>query len=323
MVKKPKVIDLFSGAGFLSYAFKSEGYCIIQAVEKDVIAASTYRTNMGNHIQVADIKRAEPIGKCDVLIGGPPCQGFSTLGKRDPKDERNFLSLEIVRWAIKSQPKVIVIENVEAFLYSPVWIRLASKLKRLGYDVSSHVLNAFDLGVPQIRKRSFTIASKIGLPEIKNIYKKPVRTVRQAWTGLAPEPNGHNFHYSPEPSALAIGRMKVIPQGGNKLDVLRSAPELAAKSWWSLGKQVGDAWGRMIWDKPSNTLRTCLQNPSKGRYLHPEQHRVISLREAARIQTIPDSWYFEGTPTQIARQIGNGVPILLGRAVARSVKELL
>jgi DNA (cytosine-5)-methyltransferase 1 len=105
--------------------------------------------------------------------------------------------------------------------------------------------------------------------------------------------------------------------------VLRLAPHLAPKSWWKIGGQATDVWGRMLWDEPSNTLRTALLNASKGRYIHPEQHRVITLREAARLQSVPDCWIFEGTPYQIARQIGNGVPPLLGRAVAKAILALI
>jgi DNA (cytosine-5)-methyltransferase 1 len=117
--------------------------------------------------------------------------------------------------------------------------------------------------------------------------------------------------------------MRVIRPGGDKRDVMRYAPELTPPSWWRLRCQVTDAWGRMEWDRPSNTIRTALQNPSKGRYIHPEQHRVISLREAARLHTIPDGWRFAGSPKQVARQIGNSVPPSLGRAVARAVNEVL
>lgn len=104
---------------------------------------------------------------------------------------------------------------------------------------------------------------------------------------------------------------------------MRSAPSLAPSSWWRVRCQATDVWGRMLWDEPANTLRTALQNPSKGRYIHPERHRVISLREAARLHSVPDSWTFVGTHYQVARQIGNGVPWQLGRAVARAVRRSL
>ena len=237
-------------------------------------------------------------------------------------DPRNQLSLEVVRWAKALQPDVVVIENVPAFINSDVWRRVTSLLQIEGFVVNVMVLDAFDFGVPQRRRRSFTFASRIGQPRPVCITRTPIRTVREAWLRLQPEPNGENHHIAPIPSKLALARMRVIPIGGDKRDVLRRAPSLAPRSWKHVSREATDVWGRLNWDGPSNTLRTCLQNPSKGRYIHPEQNRTISLREAARLHSIPDTWTFVGLPTQIARQIGNSVPLSLGRSVARSVKRL-
>jgi DNA (cytosine-5)-methyltransferase 1 len=219
------------------------------------------------------------------------------------------------------RPSVVVVENVAAFVDSPVWQRLRNRFHRQGYGVQAWVLNAYDFGVPQIRWRSFTIASKSVVPLPHPVVKLGARTVREAWKDLPSEPDGHRNHYAPKPSRIALARMKVLPPGGDKRDIMRLAPDLTPPSWWRLRCQVTDVWGRMLWDSPSNTLRTALQNASKGRYIHPDQDRVLSLREAARLHSVPDEWLFEGTPTQIARQIGNGVPTLLGRAVARAVRR--
>ena len=317
-----KVVELFSGAGLFSYAFACENFRILRAVEINPIAAETYRRNLGNHIEVTDVRTIQPAGRCDVLIAGPPCQGFSTLGKRNAQDPRNQLSLEIVRWSKVLRPEVIVIENVPAFLDSSMWRHVTLALDRAGYTIRAEVLDAFDFGVPQIRRRSFTFASRIGVPNPNSVVLRHIQTVKQAWRGLRPEPDGHNHHYAPVPSSLALARMRVIPIGGDKRHILQQAPHLAPRSWRRLDGEATDVWGRLEWDRPSNTLRTCLQNPSKGRYIHPDQHRTISLREAARLHSIPDSWQFHGLPTQIARQIGNSVPPSLGRAVARAVRRL-
>lgn len=320
---RPIVVDLFAGAGFLSYAFVREGFRVVRAVEGDAVAAATYARNIGPHVEVNDVRRARPSGGADVLVAGPPCQGFSTLGKRDPDDPRNRLCLEVVRWTRVLRPRIAIVENVAAFLGAPIWDRMAAGLARLGYEVSAVVVDAVDFGVPQFRTRSFTFATRSSIPDVTSYVRRERRTVREAWRGLTSEPNGRNWHYAPRPSALALARMKVIGPGGDKRDVMRRAPRLAAPSWWRLGCNVTDVWGRMPWDRPSNTLRTALQNPSKGRYIHPTQHRVISLREAADLQTVPRSWAFEGLPTYIARQIGNGVPVRLGRAVARATLSAL
>jgi DNA (cytosine-5)-methyltransferase 1 len=185
------------------------------------------------------------------------------------------------------------------------------------------VLDATHFGVAQRRTRSFTIASRVGLPQVQPTRAGGPRTVRQAWGGLSARPDGRNNHAAPVPSALALARIRCIPSGGDKRDILRRRPSLAPPSWWRTRSDATDVWGRMEWDEPSNTLRTCLYNPSKGRYIHPEQHRVISMREAARLQSVPDSFRFVGLHTQVSRQIGNGVPPLLGRAVARAVMKVL
>lgn len=317
--RKPSVVDLFAGAGLLSSAFLSERFSILRAIERDVVAAATYRSNVGDHVVVQDIQSIAPIGTCDVLIAGPPCQGFSTIGRRDKNDPRNRLTLQVARWAEVLRPKIVVVENVPTFLGSTYWTRLKGRFEHLGYEVSSVVLNAADFGLAQIRRRCFAFASMVGLPEISQPSKPKSKTVREAWDGLPSLPTGENWHSAPTPSPLALARMKVIPLGGDKRDVLRVAPHLAPKSWWKISGEATDVWGRMLWDEPCNTLRTALLNASKGRYIHPEQNRVISLREAARLHSIPDRWQFVGTPYQIARQIGNGVPPLLGRVVARAV----
>ena len=319
---RPTVVDLFAGAGLFSHCFRASGCRIIRAIEIDLVAAETYGRNVGPQIEVGDVSRLQPSGRCDILISGPPCQGFSTLGARRGDNPRNSLCLKVARWAKSMRPKVVVIENVAAFLESDEWERLRRRLKGLDYEVAAFVLDAFDHGVPQLRRRSFTVAYCEGtfiLPP----QRRTVRTVRQAWEGLPAEPDGKNHHYSPKPSKVALARMRVIPPGGDKRDVMRRAPRLAPPSWWQVSCEVTDAWGRMDWDSPCNTLRTALQNASKGRYIHPEQHRVISLREAARLHSIPDWWTFAGLPTHIARQIGNSVPPALGRAVARSVLQAL
>ncbi len=320
---KPTVVEVFAGAGLFSHAFRKEGFNIVRAVEIDSLAAETYARNLGDHIETGDVLKLEPKGGCDVILAGSPCQGYSTLGKRDPNDPRNFLSLDIVRWARIMRPQIIIIENVKSFLESFIWSRLKDELCGLGYAVDSVVLNAYDFGVPQLRSRSFTFAVRHNFPIIKKLNLPGYSTVKESWADLPKKPNGRNYHYAPSPSQLALGRMKVIPTGGDKRDVMRNAPNLTPPSWWKLYGEATDVWGRLEWGKPSNTLRTCLQNPSKGRYIHPEQHRVISLREACRLHTIPDEWVFAGFPIHIAKQIGNSVPPNMGRTVARAVYESL
>src|SRR6266849_3183217 len=160
--RKPRVVDLYAGAGLFSYSFRQVGFELVDAVELDPVAARTYAENLGYHVRVEDVRRIRPQGRCEILLAGPPCQGFSTLGSRRPDDPRNLLSLEVARWAAALRPLVVVVENVEAFLKSGIWSRLTDKLRKLGYEISAFTLDAADFAVPQFRRRSFTIASTIG-----------------------------------------------------------------------------------------------------------------------------------------------------------------
>jgi len=319
--KNHTFVELFAGTGLFGKAFIQEGFVPIQAVEFCAQAAATYRSNVGDHIKIGDVKTLSARGKADLLIGGPPCQGFSTLGKRDSSDPRNKLGLEMVRWAKESDAKVVVVENVGAFLGSTHYQVMRRKFEKLGYVVSSFILDAADHKVPQHRVRSFTIASKIGSPEIPHSHR-PYITVREAFKNLPRIDGKDTLHKSRPISDLASARMSVLPANGGKKDIMLLAPELVPESWWKIPNQAVDVWRRMDWNKPSNTIRTSFINPSKGRYVHPVRNRVITLREAARLHSIPDDWKFHGTDTSVARQIGNSVPPLLGRAVARSVKNL-
>ena len=322
-MSRPMVVDLFAGAGLFSYAFREEGCEIVQAVESDEFAAESYRSNLGNVLVAKDIFEATPINACDILIAGPPCQGFSTLGKRNPCDARNSLSLALLRWVDAAHPLVVVVENVAPFLNSQPCRVLARELGLRGYSVGAEVLNALNFGVPQKRERAFLVATRTRRNFEAHRVAAGHRNLVEAWDGLANEPDGKNLHEAPVPTELALSRMQTLPYGGDKRDILRLAPELAAPSWFRYPNAVTDVWGRMRWEEPANTLRTCFQNPSKGRYIHPEQQRVLTVREGARLQTIPDSWSFVGPRTRIVRQIGNAVPPLLGRSIARGVHQLL
>jgi len=320
---KPRVVDLFSGAGLFGYAFQKEGFRLTQAVEWNLHAAETYRRNLGDHIEVEDVRKVRPRAGCDVIIAGPPCQGFSSIGKRHPDDERNFLGLSVVKWAAELNPRVIVIENVALFTKSPVWETLRRGFVRLGYEVDMVILNAADFGAPQKRARSFTFAYRGKRPDVNLAGSMPPSTVRRAWEGLPRRPDGKNFHSAPVPSALALARMRALPPESDRSWILRHAPKLARPSWHNFSNKICDVWGRLKWDVPANTIRTAFQNPSKGRHIHPVENRVMTLREGARLQTIPDRWTFAGLPTHIAMQIGNSVPPALGRAVARAVIKAL
>ena len=316
-----RTIDLFCGAGLLGAGFANAGFKPVFAADLDEDAIETYNRNSRHNI--AKVHSAEDIIaiKGDVIIAGPPCQGFSSLGKRNKKDARNKLSLALIDWAKKSDAKVVVVENVPQFLKSDYWAKLVKEFSKMGFENTHWVLDASEYGVAQKRVRSFTIFSKIGLPEKPKPSKRNM-TVRDAFAGLSPKALRDGMHSSPPPSELALKRISKIPLKGSKVNLMMTHPELCPESWFALGGQATDVWGRIDLDKASNTIRCAFQNPSKGRYLHPSENRVITLREGARLQGVSDEWIFSGSRTSIAKQIGNGVPIPLAEAVAKSIKKL-
>ncbi len=312
--------DLFAGAGLFSCGFKSIGFQPAFAVELSEDAAASYARNVSDCIVAASVETPPlDIQKVDVLIAGPPCQGFSTLGRRDPLDVRNDLCLSVLPWIDAAEPSVVVIENVPPFIKTTHWSRLAEGLGARGFDIAVWILDAVDFGTAQYRRRAFTIASKIGrIDEPKPL--KVRKTIRSVLLDRPVDPTDPMHHW-PIPSDLARRRIEIIPPNGDKRDLMRKVPELCPPSWREIGCQATDVWGRMDADAPANTLRCTFQNPSKGRYLHPVEDRVISLREGARLQGVPDDWVFVGRPYPVARQIGNGVPVPLARAVASSIFE--
>lgn len=309
-------IDMFSGAGLFSAGFVEVGFRPVLAVDLSKEAVASYNQNLPPVAKVGSVTAVRDIPAAEVLIAGPPCQGFSTLGRQDPKDVRNDLALDIPRWAAASGALVVAVENVPPFLASRQWRELAAKLEDQGYSIDTWVLDAANYGAAQIRRRAFTIASKIGA--IAPPRPQLARATAGSVLGLEIEP-GDPLHTWPVPSKLAEQRIALVPEKGDKRDIMRQAPELCPPSWERVRCQATDVWGRIDPEAPANTIRCTFQNPSKGRYLHPTENRVLSLREGARLQGVPDGWTFVGRPYPVARQIGNGVPVPLASAVAAAI----
>lgn len=317
-----RTIDLFAGAGLMTEGFRRAGFTCVFAAEADARAVATFNQNLKPAAEVWDVKNVKEELTAEVLVAGPPCQGFSSLGKRDTNDQRNKLSLEILRWMAASRPEVVVIENVPQFLKSRYWSRIRNESRRRGYESTTWVLNSADFGAPQSRERAFAIISRIGLPGQPVPTHKVHKTVGDAFKGLSKRLSDEMQHIGPVPRGIAEERIKLIPKNGDKRDLMRDAPHLCPQSWFKMGAQATDVWGRMDLTKPANTIRCSFQNASKGRYIHPTENRVISLREGARLQGVPDNWIFHGDRSSMARQIGNGVPIPLAEAVARAIATL-
>lgn len=334
----PKLIDLFSGAGGMTLGFAQEGFEPVFACDMDRHAAETYRLNFGDHIHCGDIRDIVQFPAADIVIGGPPCQGFSRLGKMtygtptESSYEGNALWSEYIRCVEQVRPKIFVVENVADFMKHFAWVELQREAHRLGYNLAAGILNAADYGVPQRRHRAIIVGSRIGRaelpapthsPEANLLGQEAWRTVRDAIGDLPLEPNNQNRHDFRNASELSIRRYKSIPPGGNRKNI---PDEIQLPCWLNKDPRSGgsaDLMGRLWWDRPALTIRTEFLKPTKGRYLHPSEHRAITVREGARLQSFPDEFRFAGSNFQAARQIGNAVPPGLARAISRKVMELL
>lgn len=313
---KVPMVDLFCGAGLLGTAFRDHRFDPVLALDVDADCVRSYNANVVNVAEAATVGRVRAV-RSRLLLAAPPCQGFSTLGRRDTRDERNGLCLTVLAWATATRASVVVVENVPPFLESRHWRRMVRGLEGLGYEHLAWVLDAADFGAPQRRQRAFTIASKIGLP--RRPRARAARVVDEVFANIKPS---DPLHVWPSPTDLALRRFRRIPPGGDWRDLFRRAPRDCPRSWERLGTQATDVWGRVKLGVAGNTLKSRFQNPSLGRYIHPELHRVISLREGARMQGVPDDWVLFGHREAMVRQIGNGVPLQLGTAVAQVVAEL-
>jgi DNA (cytosine-5)-methyltransferase 1 len=359
-----KVIDLFAGCGGMTAGFVSAGYDPILAVEWDLQAAATYAANFGSdHTYCGDITalRTAEVPLADVVIGGPPCQGFSNLGSRNVSDPRNKLWQEYLRVVARAKPKIFVIENVGRFLTSGEFEKLQDSVADgalKGYALSYGVLNAADFGVPQRRNRTIIIGCRVGPVPLPSATHSnggaggllPWSTVRDALTGVplqtrdhdlpgltgrfgdvdVPGPfSGLDLHLGRRPTERSLLRYDCVPPGGGRFDL---PDELLPTCWRNKPTGTTDVMGRMRWDAPSLTIRTEFFKPEKGQYLHPQWdaadptnrvNRPITHLEAARLQGFPDDFRWCGSKIGIAKQIGNAVPVGLAQAIAEHLKPHL
>lgn len=348
-----RLIDLFSGAGGMTLGMTDARFCggfeSVWALDNDKAATETYAANFGDHANCGDIEAwvegGLPIPEADVVIGGPPCQGFSLLNKRRSGDSRRALWQPYMDVVERSGASAFVIENVAELIRSPEFHLIRDRAEAMGFSVVADVLLAADYGSPQTRKRTVIIGWRRdlkGTPSFpplpshsapdRGTNLPPWRTVREA-IGDLPSPVGTeirhgapaplDLHFGRSPTEKSVARYKAVPPGGNRFDLQRNAPHLTPACWIKKTEGGTDLFGRLWWDRPSVTIRTEFFKPEKGRYLHPDQHRPITHREAARLMGFPDDFRFVGTKTEIARQIGNAVPPHLGGAIGRVVRDLL
>jgi DNA (cytosine-5)-methyltransferase 1 len=338
-MKKPTAIDLFSGCGGLTLGLKRAGFRILAAIEKDPVAVDVYRKNHRRVVlKLSDIRRISAIGlrrelkvrpgQLSLLAGCPPCQGFSALRTRNGanrnRDSRNDLVREMLRFTRKFRPKVVMMENVPGLADRKPFRDLCKGLQRAGYTVTWDVRDASLYGVPQRRRRLILLAGRgMSVPFARE--SRRVRTVRRA-IGRLPKAgkSGDPLHDFPERrrSAKIANLIRDIPKdGGSRTDLAKRRQLRCHKKC----DGFGDIYGRVAWDLVAPTITTGCFNPSKGRFLHPEEDRAITLREAAILQSFPRSYRFPVSAGKeaLALLIGNALPPEFIRRHALEIKRVL
>ncbi len=349
--RKPTVIDMFSGCGGLSRGFMDAGYEVLLGVDNEAIALKTFKENHGQSevlqadlfdpATILEMKRIVGNKTVDLIVGGPPCQGFSLTGTRDADDKRNTLFKSMIEAAKVFDPQAFVLENVPGFatLYKgKAKDEIIKEFSKLGYTVNFEVLYAPDYGVPQIRRRIFFVGIKgetrFNFPEPTHFPHEYV-TCGDAISDLQDreaELGKEIDVYVNEPLSdyQKVMRAKTsvlynhvgtrhtdhvkevisqVPEGGNHKDLPPGVGD---------SRKFNEAWTRYHSKKPSKTIDTGHRN-----HFHYKYDRVPTVRENARLQTFADDFVFYGTKTQQYRQVGNAVPPLLGYHIAKKLKSYL
>lgn len=357
------VVSLFSGGGGLDLGFKNAGYNILWAIDNNKNAVATYRTNIGNHIMCADITKINPddIPTADIVIGGPPCQSFSLAGNRNVEDARGQLVWKYIDIIKHVKPKTFVFENVTGLLSAKnsngekIFELLKKTFVDIGYNIESKVVNAVDYGIPQKRKRVIIVGLQgnakfefpaathnetgIGLKkyvsveealgdlpsaiedengtvlyqcEAQNDYQKRMRTDK-----------GVTEHFMPQMSELDKYIVSHVKPGGNYMDIPSDVKSERIKRLQRDGGHT-TCYGRMHPEQPSYTINTYFNRPNVGCNIHYSQDRLITVREALRLQSFPDSYQIFSTSKQGRNLIvGNAVPPLLAEIIAKKLKQVL
>ncbi|MCX2678850.1 DNA cytosine methyltransferase [Galbibacter sp. EGI 63066] len=357
-----KVIGLFSGCGGLDLGFKQAGYDLIWANDILKDACETYKLNIGDHIINEDITKVDlnSIPKADIIIGGPPCQGFSGIGKRDPNDNRSALVYSYLDVVNKIEPKVFLFENVtgikssKAADGSKVIDNLKEAFEAIGYHINIHTLNAADYGVPQKRKRVFIIGNKFGVDitapsqthyENESNKKKWISSYEAISDLESPTDDGivkyrnspmcdyqklmrknsdnTTLQITPYSSPTDKEIIKHVKPGGNYMDVPDEVSTKRIMYFKSTGGRT-TTYGRLDPKKPNYTLNTHFNRPNIGCNIHYEEDRMITIREGLRFQSFPDDFHLiSKTKRNYYVQVGNAVPPLLSKAWAEHLFEYL
>lgn len=347
----PTCVDLFCGAGGLSLGLRLAGFDLVCAVDSSPLAVQTYRANLGQHVRQERIEETIDLPAADLIAGGPPCQGFSSAGMRRQGDERNTLVACFARIVAKQRPLAFVFENVEGFLTSDggaYVLDLLCPLVEAGYRIHVRKVNAANFGVPQHRKRVIAIGglgwdptfpepthSAFGAPgaELAGNGRPRTLTLKEALAGLpvpgTDEPGHPHGHFYRPLLGVDLERAKLLKPG-------QRMANLPQELWHDSYRRR--AYRRVMdgtpterrGGPPSGVRRLLADEPCKAitggalaEFLHPSEHRNLTLRECARVQTFPDEFVFRGTVSEQSMLIGNAVPVLLAKVIGEAlVKDL-
>jgi len=334
-------IDIYCGSGAVTEGLKAEGITVLAAVDNDRIACETYRLNHpGVHLVESDIRSLNPAKlsedlnlkkELDLLVVCAPCQPFSSQNrKRASDDPRADLIIESLKFVNEFKPNVVFFENVPGIAITGPLSTLRIELAKIGYCLGEPKnLNAADCGVPQRRERCIMLASRS--PEsievfYSSIKPRPAVTVRQVIGELRQLCSGERdpddpLHFARKHKPVVLKRLRHIPADGGSRSSLPTELELNCHK--GRKNDFPDVYGRLRWDDVAPTLTTGCTDVTKGRFAHPRDNRAITLREAALLQSFPMRYRFSGNSGQIARQIGNAVPVNMIRTLAPSLKHCL
>lgn len=348
MNKTYKCIDTFCGAGGLCLGLIKAGFDVLYSFDIDAKAVATIKANpeyFKNHkVETRDIYDIEPVelleslnlksGELDLLAGGPPCQGFSVQRIGADLDERNHLVEEYISKVIAIRPKMFILENVpgiEGRRGKLILRRALEKVEKSEYFIHEKILDAQDYGVPQRRRRVIIIGERKDHEFSLFEYPEPQEnkiTVREMIAHLPEPPEDGSEH----PSISLHRRDRLSPKNIARLQALKPGQgrdflpfELLADCHKVSSNVIGhrNVYGRMPWDDVSPTITARFDSFTRGMFGHPEQNRSISLREGAMLQTFPEDFVFVGNKVEVARQIGNAVPVAMAMAVGLQIKKCL
>jgi DNA (cytosine-5)-methyltransferase 1 len=322
----------------MSLGLQEAGFDVALALDNSRAACETHSRNLAARVIQADIRdvTGEELlsqaglvaGECELVAGGPPCQGFSVQRRGDDDDARNKFIFEFLRLVTEIAPPLFLMENVSA-IRGPrgkvVLDRFLSIAKRHGYYVSIQTLDAVDFQVAQRRRRAFIVGERTDRPSLFS-FPPPEQsaklTVRDAIGDLpnpeSPEARAYANHEPVQTSELNRLRISYVPQGGGREDIPAHL-QLPCHRISVATAGHRQVYGRLHWDRPAATITTKCNSFTRGMFAHPGQDRNITMREAARIQGFPDWFVFEGGRVEVAHQIGNAVPPLLAKVVGQQL----